>query len=282
MSFSLGMNLPYYTDLDKLNIDLEFLKTFDITEIRVSLRGYENTSQVDISKSHVEIINSKGMNAIWGVTSATTLTAANWNDFSDAVKLAAAWAEANGVYEFQIGNEEELHNDDTTLTDAQLIINLKALATDVQAIFTRGNVSYALSSGDLNDWITAGKGDIDLLGMNCYKETLVNTYWKVKISDFVNAFGKEGCYLSEFSLSAASLDDYSPDEYLQMIGVDEMVTYIKNIGLLKSCFFSMRSDIFGAFKENGTPRKLWNVLYKVNDTHTGSASQKEIRGLSHG
>ena len=69
---------------------------------------------------------------------------------------------------FQLGNEAELNNDDDTLTDAQLIANIKSLATEVKALFTNGNVSYSCYNNNIGDWVAACKGDIDLLVSNVY------------------------------------------------------------------------------------------------------------------
>ncbi len=67
----------------------------------------------DIADSKAKVLSwiAKGAQVIWGVGAETPLTAANYSTYSDAVLSAAAWAEANGVYEFEIGNEEEQHVD---------------------------------------------------------------------------------------------------------------------------------------------------------------------------
>ena len=74
-------------------------------------------------------------------------------DFRQAILVAAQWAQDNGVFEFQIGNEEELHVDGTTMTAAQIRANLRDVATEVKAIFTNGNVSYSCSGMYVKPWI---------------------------------------------------------------------------------------------------------------------------------
>lgn len=263
----------------------------NITYLRVDIPDYQNAAVLAQSKAAVIRAIAKGANIIWGVSSnkfnnaAYEITAANWGDFHDAILAAATWAEENGVYEFQLGNEEELHNDNTTLTDTQLIINLKALATEVQAIFTRGNVSYSCAQGFVNNWVTLGKGDLDILASNIYIGGIVpfTNAWKTDIDNLLSAFGVNGTYLTEFSLSYTSLDSYSSDEETQANIIQEMVNYIKDRGILRAMFYTYTGDTFGVRKADGTYRKLWDVLKIQNDwKKRKTAGQEKIRGLSHG
>ena len=166
-----------------------------------------------------------------------------------------------------MGNEEELHNDDTTLTVAQLRTNLKSVATEVQAIFTRGNISYSCAQDSVNSWIAIGKGDIDILAANEYmgETTFNNNTWKTDITNLVNAFGADGTYLTEFSLSCVSLDTYSTDEAIQAAAVTEMIEYIKASGMTRAIFFCYYDNSlpfgpegFGVVKTDGNYRLLWN------------------------
>ena len=227
------------------------------------LRNYTNTSQVNASKAAVIAGNAKGLKCIWGVTSSgTTITSTNWSDFRAAILSAAAWAQDNGVYEFQLGNEEEWHIDDDTMTVAQLITNLKSVATDVQAIFTNGNVSYTCGRSFISNWATAGKGDLDILASNIYimgeGHPLGDIDWEGEIDSLVTAFGVNGTYLSEFAPSYTSLDFYSTDEAVQAAAVTEMIEYIKTSGITRAFFYEWEGDDFGVIKDDGTYRLLWN------------------------
>jgi hypothetical protein len=228
------------------------------TEIR-DLRYYTDISNLAGSKAAVIAANAKGLKYIWGVSS-SAITSSNWPTFRQAILDAAQWAQDNGVYEFQIGNEEELHVDGTTMTVAQIITNLKSVATDVQAIFINGNVSYSCSAQGLYDWITAGKGDIDILAFNLYigAEGYYGNEWKTRIDNLVDAFGVDGTYITEFGPSASSLEDYSTDEEVQATAVTEMIEYIKASGIKRALFYSWIGDEFGAVKADGTYRLLWN------------------------
>src|SRR5665648_933378 len=232
------------------------------TEAR-DVRNYLDTANVNGSKAAVIAAKAKGINFIWGVGSGgTTITANNWPNFRQAILDAAQWAQDNGVYEFQLGNEEELHVDGTTMTVAQIIANLKDVATDVKKIFTNGNVSYSMS-WDNEIWRATGKGDLDIIGLNVYKGSDIVTfddYWKEQISDNYNKFGSE-MYISEFNVSATNIEHYSTDEAVQAAGITEMIDYIKNIGIERALFYSWHDysgGLFGVVKADGTYRLLWN------------------------
>ncbi len=233
-------------------------------ELAMGVADYEDATYLSTSKASVINIIAKGARVSWGITCGTvnTITATNWGAFRTAVLAGAQWAQDNGVFEFRIGNELEYHHDNKTLTTAQLIINLKSLATEVQAIFTNGNISYSCGQGFINDWAAASKGDIDIIASNIYMGgTTFDVSWKTNITNLVNAFGTDGTYLTEFNLSWSSLDDYSTDETVQATALTEMINYIKASGMTRAFYFAWKDDgaaHFGVMKADGTYRLLWN------------------------
>jgi hypothetical protein len=262
----LGMGLFSTYNTSEFDGYVDILLANGFTELRIDIPDYQNTVWLEQSKAAVIRAIAKGVKVIWGVSSNAgnnidyTITAKNWSTYRQAILDAAQWAQDNGVYEFQLGNEEVHHNDDTTLTDAQLITNLKSVATDVQAIFTNGNVSYTCSANNISNWISGGKGDIDILALNIYRGGTApfSNDWKTQIDDLVDAFGVNGTYLTEFNLSWSSLDDYSTDETVQAEAVAEMIEYIKASGMTRAFYFCYQSDNFGVVKNDGTYRLLWN------------------------
>jgi hypothetical protein len=230
------------------------------SEIRY-IPNYLNTGEMNGSKAAVLEANIKGLKFIWGVGSGgTTITASNWPNFRQAILDAAQWAQDNGVYEFQIGNEEEFHVDGTTMTVAQIITNLKSVATEVKEIFTNGNVSYSCSHGSIDNWIAAGKGDLDILAANIYlggDGWYPSDYWKTNINKLIDAFGVDGTYISEFAPSSSSLDDYSTDEEVQAAAVTKMIDYMKASGIKRALYYSWKGD-FGVVKNDETYRLLWS------------------------
>lgn len=260
-----GLGMCTFQDFEN---DIQILLDNGFVDLRIDIPDYQRTQRVADSKAMVKRTADKGARVIWGVSSNSnnnsdyTITAENWADFRQAILSAAQWAQDNGIYEFQLGNEEENHVDGTTITGTQLITNMKALAIEVKQIFTNGNVSYSTDVEFHDDWITAGKGDLDILAFNIYRghDGSFNDNWKTVITDMVNAFGVNGTYITEFSLSWNGLDDYSEDEAVQAAAVSEMIDYIKASGMERACFFTWANELYGVKKDDGTYRQLWNSL----------------------
>ena len=266
----LGMGVFSTENTSEFDGYVDTLLANGFTEIRVDLSTWNYPAGVARTKVAAISAVAKGANVIWGVGQWNgiphgqpvfpPITAANWEDYRQAILDAAQWAQDNGVYEFQIGNEEELHIDGTTMTVAGIITNLKSVAIDVQEIFTNGNVSYSCWQSSIDDWRTAGKGDIDILASNVYigGEGYYDNGWKTRITNLVNGFGVNGTYLTEFAPSWSSLDDYSADETVQTAAVTEMIEYIKASGMTRASYFAWKYEAFGVLKDDGTYRLLWN------------------------
>ena len=321
------------------------------TQIRVDIPDYQDATLLARSKAAVIRAVAKGANVVWGVSSNNgndvdyTITTENWPDFRLAILDAAQWAQDNGVYEFQLGNEEEdslwrhpvsitrtsnvataTFAEDHGFTDANPVIiwgatpedfnaytatptditvtgpktftydsvgddgsvsnpgstsvgnmpedtiqaNIKALATDVKAIFTRGNVSYTTSSSYFMDkWHTLGRGDIDILAWNVYANT---EDWQDDVTNMIDWWGVEHSYITEFSVSYVSLDSYSTDEAVQAAGIESMLDYLKASGIQRALFYVYKAEGFGALKGDGTYRQLWeNLKAHVNTVEVNIA-----------
>lgn len=269
----IGMNMSFgwYNDDGSFAGSLvDELVANGIYDLR-QIEEWDVPARLALAKTASIIAKNKGARVVFGVLQNNTLTAANWGDYRTAVLSAAQWAQDNGMYEFQIGNEEEYHNDDTTLTDAQLIANLKSLATEVQAIYTSGNVSYSCFSDNINDWVTAGKGDIDLLASNIYMEWGDHHAepWQSEIDALVTAFGVNGTYLSEFGPNSYGVNSYSTDESVQAAGVVTELNYIIASGITRAYYYEYISDDFGAKTYADHFRLLW---YELVSGHSASAS----------
>ena len=238
-------------------------------QIRIDVTYWNYAPAIAIAKQAITIAVAKGANVTWGVGSgAGKITATNWPNYRQAIKDNAQWAQNNGVYEFQLGNEEEVHVDGVTITGAQMITNLKAVATEVQAIFTRGNISYSYGWQYDDNWIAAGRGDIDIIAGNLYMggNGDYNYPWKAELDRLVAAFGVDHTYLTEFAPSYSAIENYSTDEAVQAQAVTEMINYLKSVGV-RGNFFCYYDDSrpfgvqgFGALKTDGTYRQLWQSL----------------------
>jgi hypothetical protein len=262
-------SLPYDGTWSVLKGYLDDLIGHGFTQLRMDIPQYYETSDVENrSKPGVLIAIGKGVKVTWGLSGgqygSSQLSLATWPDYRAAVLSAAQWAQDNGVYEFQIGNEEESHNQGTDLSDAQLIVNLKSLATEVKAIFTRGKVSYTCFHGSISAWIKAGKGDIDILASNVYMAYGAGNNpedWEGEIDALVGAFGPDGTYITEFGPNSTSYA-YWGDEAAQAAAVQTEIDYIKSKGITRTDFYRYNpSDAFGVRYSDGTYRQaVWDVL----------------------
>lgn len=273
ISLGAGTSTSFGMDIFNGQVDsyINTLLANGFYQLRIDIPDYQNTSWVEASKAAVIKAVSKGAKVVWGVSSnrfnnsAYTITSSNWPAFRQAILDAAEWAQNNGIYEFQLGNEENFHNDNTTMTNAQLRENIRSLATEVQAIFTNGNISYTF--GDTWDenaaWISEGKGDLDIIASNIYKGGSEDAYdlsYQTRIQNMVNAFGTDDFYLTEFGPSYTSLADYSPNEAEQAAALNEMIKFINSLGMKRAFFFTLQDDSFGLIKDDGTYRQIWNTL----------------------
>lgn len=303
--------------------------------------GYTYGDSTSLARSQAAAIRTvaKGGNVTWLISFNSVtgyLRKENWAAYAADVLTQAAWAQDNGVYEFQIGNEEELHNyitptsivrssnvatvttptahgltdvnnayiwysspdtfdktntaitvtgattftyasvgDDGSvanpssvqirnLLESDLQDNLKTSATAAQAVFTRGNISYAVGGNSyyIGVWNTKGRGDIDLLGFNCY----VNQTTPTDLANIVSNFGAAHAYLTEFSLHTTSLAAYSSDDNIQAVGLGNFMQAIQNAGITRANFFCYKGSDFSFSVESsaGVKRLLWNNLTTNN------------------
>ena len=247
------------------------------TDLRIDIPDYDDSGWVASSKTTVGLAVGKGARVIWGVKPSGTITSSNWGTFVTACKSEAAWAQANGVYEFQIGNEGEGQVDGDTMTVYQFIAAVKALATEVQAIFTNGNVSYSCHheyiKESISPWRTGwwvdsgGKGDLDILNANVYMTWGTtppggnSIEWEDEIDALVTAFGVDGTNLTEFNINTSGMQYYSETESVQAAAITTMADYIKTAGIKKAFFFVLKSDNHGVYEADDTQRELiWAAL----------------------
>lgn len=234
------------------------------TQIRITISDFNLPDDVDIAKGKVLIAIAKGANATWGIgCSNITLTAANWDSYRNVVLAQAQWAQDNGVYEFVIGNEEERHNDDTTITDAQVRNNIRSLATEVKAIFTNGQVTYGNACLFLTDWINEGMGDLDQIGWMVYGDE----DWLNNVDTIISAFGTDRAYINEWNVDSGGYYQVpTRTEADEAIIITEMLGYFKVKGITRTFFFLYsipfwyQENSFEVRKTDGTYRQLWNSL----------------------
>jgi hypothetical protein len=152
------------------------------------------------------------------------------------------------------------------MSQADLITNMKALATSVQAIFTNGNVSYVPlpTAAVYSAWITAGRGDIDLIGGNIYWNDITTTTWSTIISQLVTGFTASNVYISEFNIHGNTMDTFSSDPNIQTMAVETMVEYFHSLGITRIYWLQWHDwsgGTLGLMKTDGTFKNCWNTLF---------------------
>lgn len=196
------------------------------------------------------------------------LTAANWASYVAQVESEADYCEANGICdEFQIGNEEELHIDGTTLTGTTLRSNMRTLATDIQARFS-GVVSLSASWSNEGTvgWISDNNiGDLDKIGINIYS---LNAYddknFKGPIQNLQTAFTTKA-YVSEWGLYS-SWASVPTDVETQTLRVTARQKILNDISIPSAYFYNWISsnDQFGLKHTSGAYRQMFNALMTGN------------------
>lgn len=189
----------YYADLDEI-------KRLGFTHVRIGSTDPTFSNAYPLSKAIAEYAKSIGLHTTWGITNAaSTLTAANYSTYEAYVIAAAQYAEAQGFDAFEIANEIESTNDNTTLTDADLIATyLPSTAVLVQAEFS-GEVRCASTSGAtiVNLWIAQGitpGTDIDKLSFNIYGNSQTDlSGFQSDAQRIFDGFGTDSI-VSEFNL----------------------------------------------------------------------------------
>lgn len=230
-------------------------------EIRIDIPTYTDSSWMARSKASVIQAVNLGAKVTWGVSSntPTTITSSNFAAYKQAIKDAADWAQANGVWEFQLGNEEENHVDGSTVTASDVTAYMiGAGATDAQNRFS-GNISYAVSPNLIPTYVSGGKGGLDKISFNIYSDS--TPYWTdSSLQNIYSAFGTDA-WISEFAPNSTSLDTYSTNEEKQLIQVKKMYDRIIAIGFNRVYFFCYNDTNFGAYNTTtGFYRLLWNIL----------------------
>lgn len=211
---------------------------------------------------------------LWGVVhSRPTITATNYTSSSNYILTdLLPWAQTvnDSRLRMSLGNEEENKADGTTITASTMQTNLKSLATSAQAIYTAGPIDYVVSIDDVAPWISGGKGDLDLLGINIYKGFLT------EYAGFVSAL--ESCYttfgsnmfIGEFNTGNGFPDavpyGYSAAEELWTKANLTRRKLIDGHGI-EWYFFCYRdgqssvpANSFSLRKTNGDYRKAWDFI----------------------
>lgn len=261
--------------------DAAYFQSIGLNKIRVHLAG--DSAGIAMWRGVAQQWYDLGFYAMHGVaTTGQTLTATTWT-----TQAALITAEANAIAalsaprisEFQIGNEYELAVDGTTLTQAQLRTNLRALAVTIKAILPTIPVSYTTSFyQDYASWASEGIGTLDYLGLNVYGNILsggVNwqrTY-SVGLATIIPAIGASKLKITEFNLDASNTNFQNIPSDKQALYMRDMQSFIKLSGIPSAYYYNYRGyqdqdNQFAVALNTGGFIPMWDPLYSNNKRKT--------------
>ena len=140
--------------------------------LRFSIPSWDATSGIANIKLGVVMARDLGFKTSYGVTAAGTGHNLTYvNGWQAAVDTAAAWADANGVDTFYIGNEEDWWINQggiTGITESALQNWVLAKATSLKTLYPKMKIVYSTAEGEITNWQTKGTGSLDGLGFNAY------------------------------------------------------------------------------------------------------------------
>jgi len=235
------------------------------TRIRASLPSFNNATGVSNMRAYVLAAKAAGLDPSYGVTALTGVqNDTNYNLWLADVPVQAAWADANGINWFHIGNEEDWQAQIGaygTKTGDQVRTDVLALAVTLKAAYPDMEIIYTSAQGTVSQWNSKGTGVLDKLGFNMY-DTLAN--FKLNIPYFMNQIGTK-YFVSEWASEAPYTEmitnrgytsqDYSDD-------LEERAAFLANLGL-ESYFFAL------GYSNNGSSIDDWNIRLANNTFHPG-------------
>ncbi len=174
------------TDMNQASIDFTRLSNVGIKCLRLAYKGLMNTDTQAVAL----LAKSKGMSVIMGGDS-EEIYRSDFAKYDREMISGAKWAQANGIPQISIGNEQEYELGD--VSQDEWVEHLKSLAAQVHTVYS-GKVSYETSSDFLPLWKRHGLGSIDLIGLNNYCGYGCNGS---RIADAVKVFGYGHVYVSE-------------------------------------------------------------------------------------
>lgn len=232
------------------------------------------------------LAKAKGFYVLYGATWASPqLNSSNYDTYEGMILVEAQWAQDNFMNEFSMGNEIEGHSDDVTLPKVILRGKLRATATLVKAIYTRGPVSYSVAQiGQAWGWrVDANKGDIDYLDLNVYGDNTNRGFavFKEQVDLWLAIFPNS--QITEWNIHYSWPPILALDESLQLIEIYKRYEYIKR-KFTRAYFFTWRwggaGDNFVVKTMTDVYRPWWPLL-KSNDTipYTDEESKQYTKNI---
>ena len=252
----------------QVKADLAFLKAAGFTHLRVNLPDYGNATGITNMQTLAVAAITAGFYVSYGITitetfNNTTLTGV----YQTAMLAQAAWAQAHGVQEFQVGNELENYEDGSTVTDATVRAWVRAQSSAVKSAGFTGKVSYSVGQGSSSKsagWVTSagsGLGGLDYLAINVYGDDQLDTTggFKTYITALVAAYSSATIYVSEFNIIYTWTSPYMTLSATEIVTqVSDRLNKVIASGVPRGLYYDWRSasDLF-AVKTAAGPLAAW-------------------------
>jgi hypothetical protein len=183
--------------------DLRRLELSGINCLRIVYNGF-NDPQAEalalFAKAHGFYVISGGE---WGMLDPSQLL-----DYQAQALRQAQWAQANGIPQFSIGNEQEDRL--SGLSESQWANAVVVLAAKVHEVYA-GTVSYETQRNRADAWAQVDLGNLDLLGFNMYDGYDMD---RRALADNIAAHGVGHVYVSETNCGFHSTARCRPDAAL--------------------------------------------------------------------
>lgn len=260
-----GLGINYRTSIfGHIDQDIAYFKSIGINKVRINIEWPAITREwFDVAKK----FKDAGFYVVAGFCAEVSATYP-WSQYVSECMAAAPYA-VGKCDELQIGNEADINNKDTDITDAQIRANTRALATQIKTVFP-GIISYSTSVGFISEgtfgheyWMQEGKGDIDRIGINAYgwisNGDINPDGYLLAVPAFIKEFGS-AAYVSELNMSG----DYGTISTAKLTtGMEKMLASIVPLGI-DAYLFQWRGfndqDDFMAFKlRNGSFYPTWDT-----------------------
>jgi hypothetical protein len=160
--------------------------------LRIAYNGFNDVQ----SEALARFAKAHGFYVISGGTW-NELSAAQLPQYRAQAIQQAKWAQANGIDQFSVGNEQEARL--SGISFSQWVNEIVALAADLRA-FYYGVISYEASGFFVDAWPTVNIGSLDLLGLNLYGGYEFN---KHGLQENMDAHGASHVYMSEINCDIA-------------------------------------------------------------------------------
>lgn len=288
------------------------VKNLASPRIRVALPSYNNAIGIYNARQLALYYQSLGFYVSYGVTGVSgTNNATTYAAWVADVPTEAAWASANGIPMFYIGNEEDnvaKIGQFGTVTEAQIQAEVLTLSTAVKSSYPTMRIAYATAQGTVIDWHNLAYPDfgaLDSLGFNMYdtqsafpgniaffQSEIGSKYfvseWAANYPyyDEIHSHGETATsYAADLASRATVLSQYGEEAYFFAFGYGDnsLSTGNWNIYLSNGTFNPGAISAFGGSAGNAilnTPLILTdNQVMYVNSAHTSSI-ESDITNLN--